>query len=87
LFFYLIHLPLIHGAALAFAQLRGLPVDWLFRGSGLLPFPTMPTSEYGYDLTMVYGVWLVLLILLYPACYAYAWFKQRHREIQWLTYL
>jgi len=87
LFFYLIHIPLIHGAALAFVQLRGLPIDWLFRGSGRLPFPTMPTSEYGYDLTTVYGIWLLLLTLLYPACYAYAWFKQRHREIQWLTYI
>ncbi|MGZ8237950.1 MAG: hypothetical protein ACXWTY_08785 [Methylobacter sp.] len=72
LFFYLIHLALIHGAALALTQFRGLPIDWLFRGSGRLPFPTMPASEYGYDLTTVYGVWLVLLILLHPLCYAYA---------------
>jgi len=87
LFFYLVHIPLIHGAALALTLFRGLPIDWLFRGSGRLPFPTMPTSEYGYDLMTVYGVWLVLLILLYPVCYAYARFKQQHREIRWLTYI
>ncbi|MGZ5029690.1 MAG: DUF1624 domain-containing protein [Methylobacter sp.] len=87
LFFYLIHLPLIHGTALALTQFRGLSIDWLFHGSGRLPFPTMPASEYGYDLTTVYVVWLVLLILLYPVCYAYARFKQQHRESRWLTYI
>ena len=87
LFFYLIHLPLIHGATLAITHLRGLPIDWLFRGSGRLPFPTMPACEYGYDLTTVYGVWLALLIILYPICYIYSRFKQQHPEIRWLNYI
>jgi uncharacterized membrane protein len=87
LFFYLIHLLLIHGAAVAITLFRGMSSDWLFRGSGRFPFPTIPTSEYGYDLATVYGVWLVLLILLYPVCYVYAWFKQRYQGRGWLAYI
>jgi uncharacterized membrane protein len=85
LFFYLIHLMLIHGTALVVGQFRGLPIDWLFRGFGFMP--DMPTSRYGYDLLTVYAVWLVMLLLLYPVCHAYARFKQQHPEIRWLAYL
>lgn len=87
LFFYLLHIYLIHGAALAAAHCRGLPVDWLLMGSADHPFPEVPAAEYGYDLWVVYGVWLVLLVLLYPFCHVFARIKERHRQIVWLSYL
>jgi len=87
LFFYIIHLFLIHATALAAAKIRGLPTDWLFHGFGLSPFPVLRGAESGYDLATVYGIALAILLVVYPLCYAYAQFKQRHREIRWLSYL
>jgi len=87
LFFYVIHFFLIHSAALAVTWFRGLPTDWLFHGFGRFPFPVLRGAESGYDLMTVYGVLIALLVFLYPLCYAYAQFKQRHREIRWLSYL
>jgi uncharacterized membrane protein len=87
LFFYLIHLPLIHGAMLAATWLRGLPVDWLATGSGRSPLPKLPAPEFGYSLPAVYAFWLALLVLLYPVSYGIVEIKRKYRHISWLAYL
>jgi hypothetical protein len=86
LFFYLIHLPLIHGSALAITYFRGLPIDWLL-GRGRHVFPTIPAPEYGYNLPTVYGIWMVLLLLLFPLCTIFSRFKHHHPGIRWLSYI
>jgi uncharacterized membrane protein len=85
LFFYLIHLMLIHGTALVVILFRDMPIDWLHHGFGFMP--NLPAPEYGYNLVTVYAVWLLMLLLLYPLCHVYARFKQQHPEIRWLAYL
>ncbi len=87
LFFYVIHLPFIHGAALAAAYFRGLPVDWLFAGSSRSLFPSIPAPEYGYDLATVYVIWLTLLVLLYPLCCFFIGLKRRYPQLPWLKYI
>jgi hypothetical protein len=42
--------------------------------------------EYGFPLWTVYAVWVVVLLLLYPACLWFARLKQRRHD-WWLTYL
>ena len=86
LFFYLLHLPLIHCAALAITYFRGLPVDWLL-GRGRHAFPTMPSPEYGYNLPTVYAIWVAMLLLLYPVCKLFARYKLHHPELRWLSYI
>jgi uncharacterized membrane protein len=86
LFFYLIHLPLIHSTALAVTYLRELPVDWLL-GRGIHAFSTIPAPEYGFNLPMVYGIWMVILLLLYPLCKGFARYKLHHPERWWLSYI
>jgi hypothetical protein len=86
LFFYLIHLPLIHGTALAIIYFRGLPMDWLL-GRGSHAFPTIPAPDYGYNLPTVYGIWIGLLLLLLPLCTMFARYKRHHPEIRWLSYI
>jgi uncharacterized membrane protein len=71
LLFYLVHILLIHGAAYAITLYRGLPADWLVSGSAKMPFPEIPAPGYGFDLAIVYAIWLVLLVALYPLCSAY----------------
>ena len=42
---------------------------------------------YGFDLWVVYLVWIVLTIALYPVCSWYNNYKTNHREKWWLSYL
>ena len=88
LFFYLLHIGLIHAVAVAFAYTRYGDVAWMFKNpslpvtSAILPFP----AGYGYGLPVVYVVWLGVIVLLYPACRWFASVKNRHHNT-WLSYL
>jgi hypothetical protein len=77
LFFYLLHLPLIHGAAVALDY-------WRFGWSPLRDkafFQVRPESlpsDYGIDLQLVYLVWVAVLLCLYPVCYWFMLLKRRY---------
>jgi len=76
MFFYLLHVPLIHGLAVMVALAK--------YGSGIRESSLPP--DYGYSLPVVYAVWLLVLCLLYPPCRWFAGVKERHRSA-WLSYL
>jgi hypothetical protein len=77
-FFYVTHLYLIHGLALAFA----LAMNPAHSSRPLSPeIPAVVLS-----LANVYFVWLFVLILLYPLCRWFAELKQRRTE-WWWSYL
>jgi uncharacterized membrane protein len=64
LFYYLVHLPLIHALA------------WLDRS---IREETMrPKTNSGHDLLVVYAVWLVVVLILYPLCVRYDAYKRAH---------
>jgi uncharacterized membrane protein len=82
LFFWLLHVPLIHLIALAFSLVRyGEVIPWLVRNP-----PTPLPEGYGYGLATVYAVTLLVVAALYPLCRWYAGVKQRRRD-PWLSYL
>src|SRR5262249_54313456 len=83
LFYYLLHVPLIHLVALAFATLRYEDLGFLYQHilSGGNSFP----ADYGYRLPVVYAVWLSVVLLLYPLCRWFAEIKARQRSM-WLSY-
>jgi len=78
LFYYLLHLPLLHAVALVFAQIRygrmafllGMPPS--LRG----PRPDFP-ADYGYGLWQTYVIWAAIVLALYPVCRWYADVKRR----------
>lgn len=82
LFFYLLHIPLIHGLAVL--------VDYQRFGWSPMAFngPWVPKVQvgYGFDLAYVYLIWLGVVVFLYPFCFGYARFKQKH-SYTWLSYL
>jgi hypothetical protein len=87
MFFYLLHLPLIHGLAVIYSWLNYGGATWWFvndpEGSSrtaLLP------NGYGFGLPGVYAVWIVVVVALYPACRWFADIKRRRRD-PWLSYL
>lgn len=82
LFFWLLHVPLIHAVAVGLSLVRyGTVVPWLVRNP-----PIDPPSGYGYSLVVVYGVSLAVVAALYPACRWFGRLKQRRRDA-WLSYL
>ena len=88
LFYYLLHLTLIHAVAVTFAYVRYGQATWMFKNPSLpvstaiLPYP----EGYGYRLAVVYAIWIGVVLLLYPACRWFAKVKSRRRET-WLSYL
>ena len=81
LFFYLLHFYLIKFLSIGFAFLRYGRADWLYGN----PRPDAVPSDNGYDLWVVYLVWLGVVLFLYPLCYWFAGVKARSRSA-WLSY-
>lgn len=85
LFYYLLHILLIHGGAVVLDY-------WRFGWSPLAHDGPWGFTEkivplnYGVSLPMVYLIWLGLLVVLYPPCRWFAGVKQRYRN-PWLSYL
>jgi uncharacterized membrane protein len=80
LFFYILHLYLIHTLALGAGYLSGYDIQ-----AFLTVFVFFP-EEYGYSLPIVYLVWLMVVFMLYPVCIWYGTVKasQRHRVLSYL---
>jgi uncharacterized membrane protein len=85
LFFYLLHIPLIHGGAvlLDYVRFGWSPLagfgPWEVRAEAVPP-------SYGVSLEVVYVIWVYVVVLLYPPCLWFARLKQRRRD-GWLSYL
>lgn len=84
LFFYLVHLYLIHLLALLVASVDSGPVSALM-GGGIWS-KDMP-NDYGYGLPVVYLFWVVILLMLYPLCLGFEKLKAHKPHWLWLNYL
>ena len=83
MFFYILHLYVIHVLAIAMAYIFRQPVDWLWHGS----FWMNDTPEsYGHGLYFIYMMWLLTVGMLYFPCWWFAKLKQRRKD-WWLSYL
>jgi uncharacterized membrane protein len=67
LFFYLLHVPLVHALALFVARVRdGAVSPWLFADH---PMAAPPAPEgYAWSLTLVYAAWAAAVVLLFFPC-------------------
>jgi hypothetical protein len=76
LFFYILHLYVIHLAAALLGFLTHQPVSWLFHGGFFLNYPP-DGRPYGHGLAVVCLIWATVILLLYLPC---AWFARVKRE-------
>ena len=84
LFTYVLHIYVVHGASLVVAVLAGYPAAYhvnFLRD----PF-RLYKAGFGFNLAVVYLVWLAILVALYPAARWFAEVKRRRSE-WWLSYL
>ncbi len=85
MFYYLLHIPLIHLAAVAVCYARYGQAHWMFESPTLAQFPITKPPGWGYSLPIVYLVWGCVVLALYPLCRWFAALKQR-RSDAWLSY-
>jgi hypothetical protein len=85
MFYYLLHIPLIHGVAVALALASHGSAGWLFADTFGPPGSGAPAG-FGFPLWVVYAVWLGVVVALFFLCRRYAEYKRTHRA-WWLSYL
>ncbi len=87
LFYFIVHLFLIHGLTVPAALIRYGHAGFL-----LTPIPSMGgdmrvyPADYGYGLGAVYLVWAAVVVLMYPVCLWFGRLKARRTD-WWLSYL
>jgi uncharacterized membrane protein len=86
LFFYVLHFYLIHLLAAAACYLRFGNVDGMFRSPDLGHFPFTAPTGWAAGLPVIYLLWVIVVLALYPLCRWYADIKRRRRD-WWLSYL
>ena len=85
LFYYMLHIPLIHLAAIAVSLIRtGAVTPWLFANHPLNP--GQAPAGYQWSLPLLYLVWAVVVVILYFPCRWYAALKATDKST-WLSYL
>ncbi len=85
MFYYLLHILLIHILASIAAIITGHPEMIILR-NGVNAIPEL--KGYGFNLAIVYVVWIGLVLLLYPCCKWFDRYKRANRsKYWWLSYL
>ena len=83
LFYYVLHLYLLHILAILVALAFHQPV---LHGSVIADFATKPVG-YGHGLPFIYAAWILVAAILYLPCLWFMEFRSRHRDWAWLSYL
>jgi hypothetical protein len=85
MFYYLLHVPLIHVLAVMVCYARYGEAHWMFESTTLQQFPITPPPGWGYSLPVIYLIWALVVLALYPLCRWFAALKQRRNDA-WLSY-
>jgi uncharacterized membrane protein len=86
MFYYLLHIFLIHSFALIAAVMSGYKWSDMVLTTMIQRSPDL--KGYGFNLLTVYLVWIGLIFILYPICKWFDRYKRDHRSGQWwLSYL
>jgi len=86
LFYYMLHFFLIHLLAVVTCYVRFGSARWMFESPDIAHYPFSPPPGWGYSLLVVYLVWAVVVVAMYPLCRWFAAIKRR-RSDAWLSYL
>lgn len=86
LFYFVIHFIILHLAETIIYFLRGHSLAEGMKGIPGIPFKYVAPGE-GVSLLAVYGIWILLVLVMYPLSKWYDNYKTNHREKWWLGYL
>ena len=85
MFYYLVHLYLIHLGAMLAAGLSGFSWKDMILTNWISAEPAL--RGYGFSLGVVYIIWFLLIVILYFLCKWYDDYKKKNKEKWWLSYL
>ena len=85
MFYYLIHIYLIHLLAMGAAEISGFNWDVFILKTW--PWLEPQLKGYGFSLGVTYLVWNGVVLMLYPLCRWYDGYKQKNKDKKWLSYL
>lgn len=85
-FFYVLHVYLVHGLAIAANAAAGRNIDGLFNYLINAFMAPQKLEGLGFGLPGVYLAWFAVIAILYPACLWFAAVKKRRKD-WWLSYL
>jgi uncharacterized membrane protein len=86
LFYFILHLPLIHLLAVVVCYARYGEAHWMWESPNLADYPFTRPPGWGYSLPVVYLVWIAVVLALYPLSTWFADIKKRSRAA-WLSYI
>jgi len=84
--YYVMHFTFIHLLAVVACLARYGSAHWMFESPDLAHYPFSPPPGWGYSLPVVYLIWIVVVIAMFPVCRWFAALKQRRKDA-WLSYL
>jgi uncharacterized membrane protein len=85
LFYFLLHLPLIHLIAVVVCYWQNGAIYWMFQSPNLGAYPFTAPPGWGLSLPAIYLLWVLVVVMLYPACRWFASVKRRRTDA-WLSY-
>jgi uncharacterized membrane protein len=85
LFYYLLHLYLIHLLAMLAAELTGFGWSSMVLSVWITDNPSL--DGYGFSLLVTYLIWIGIVASLYPICKWYDRYKSANKQNWWLSYL
>ncbi|MGB5418923.1 DUF1624 domain-containing protein [Algibacter sp.] len=85
MFFYIIHIYIIHLLATIALAITGFSPKFMI--IDLFVTFTPELKGYGFSLWVVYVIWVLLILALYPICKWYWKYKSNNRDKWWLSYL
>jgi uncharacterized membrane protein len=86
MFYYLLHIPLMHIIAVIVCYARYGQAHWMFESPSIDFFPITRPPGWNYSLPVVYLIWIFVVVALYPLCKWFAAVKQLGSDA-WLSYL
>ncbi|HVH85723.1 MAG TPA: heparan-alpha-glucosaminide N-acetyltransferase domain-containing protein [Terriglobales bacterium] len=82
MFYFVVHILLIHVLAVLVALAYHQPAKWLLTGFFLNPV----AGGYGHGLPFIYAMWFIVVAILYVPCKWFAELKATKKD-RWLSYL
>ena len=83
MFYYLAHILLIHVFAMIGAVILGYKWSDMILTTMINRAPAL--KGYGFNLIIVYMVWVALILMLYPLCKWFDRYKRIHQSGKWWT--
>ena len=87
LFYYVLHIYVIHILGHIAVVLYGYPWQTMIFLGTFDQFSPLLVGKYGFSLAGVYGVWIAVVLILYPFCRYWYALKARNKSKWWISYV